>query len=346
MTPPSLEDFNHAALLRNSAVATQQRRRSSAVGIGGSGSGGIGGVGKLGLSAAVRQQLRQRDSIINRGRHQYGSGGNGGGSRAGSMGKMGGAGGGGGGGGGGGPIVSNSGRFSNRAGRERKRRSGNGSGAGVGVAGGSRLSALGQLGGAGGALVGRDTGVGAEAPGMMEQEERDDEVEGGREEALTDARPAAATSGLRIPLSMISNAGAKANFLAPSSQQQPSSLCPPPPPFGSTPSSPSKKFQTGFSGSSGMYGLGSSGFRDDDHFFMGPGKARRPVSVESSPTRFSSMCGTHESVIGAAAAGAERAGAWKTGEVSPVSPGVPPLPRKSEERKTRESSVVGNEAFL
>lgn len=195
-------------------------------------------------------------------------------------------------------------------------------------------------------MVGRDTGVGAEAPGMMEQEERDDEVEGGREEALTDARPAAATSGLRIPLSMISNAGAKANFLAPSSQQQPSSLCPPPPPFGSTPSSPSKKFQTGSSGSSGIYGLGSSGFRDDDHFFMGPGKARRPVSVESSPTRFSSMRGTHESVIGAAAAGAERAGAWKTGEVSPVSPGVPPLPRKSEERKTRESSVVGNEAFL
>lgn len=348
MTPPSLEDFNHAALLRNSAVATQQRRRSSAAGMGGGGGGGgiggIGGrgVGKLGLSAAVRQQLRQRDSIINRGRHQYGSGG----SRTGSVGKMGGVGGGGGGGGGGGPIVSNSGRFSNRAGRERKRRSGNGSGAGVGVgvAGGSRLSgALGQQQQreAGEALlVGRDTGVGAEAPGMMEQQERDDEV--------TSAHPAAA-SGLRIPLSMISNAGAKANFLAPSSQQQqqqPPSLCPPPPPFGSTPSSPSKKLQAGSSGSSGMYGLGSSGFRDDDHFFMGPGKARRPVSVESSPTRFSSMRGTRESVIGAAAAGAERAGAWKTGEVTPVSPGVPPLPEKSEERKTRESSVVGNEAFL
>lgn len=342
MTPPSLEDFNHAALLRNSAVATQQRRRSSATGIG----GGVG-VGKLGLSAAVRQQLRQRDSIINRGRHQYGSGG---GSRAGSMGKMGGAGGGGGSGGGGGPTVSNSGRFSNRAGRERKRRSGNGSGAGVA---GSRLSALGQqrevgeeTGGA--ALVGRDTGVGAEAPEM--ERERDDEVEGGRE-TVTSAHPtAAAASGLRIPLSMISNAGAKANFLAPSSQQQqqqpPSLFPPPPPPFGSSPSSPSKKFQAESSGTSGMYGLGSSGFRDDDHFFMGSGKARRPVSVESSPTRFSSMRGTHESVIGAAAAGAERAGAWKTGEVSPVSPGVPPLPRKSEERKTRESSVVGNEAFL
>ncbi|KAF9637230.1 Dystroglycan-type cadherin-like protein [Lasiodiplodia theobromae] len=124
----------------------------------------------------------------------------------------------------------------------------------------------------------------------------------------TQQRRRSSAAGIGIGGGGSGKIGGVANFLAPSSQQQPSSLCPPPPPFGSTPSSPSKKFQTGSSGSSGIYGLGSSGFRDDDHFFMGPGKARRPVSVESSPTRFSSMRGTHESVIGAAAAGAERAG--------------------------------------
>ncbi|KAL1639808.1 polarity establishment/cellular polarization [Diplodia intermedia] len=360
------DDLNQAAaLLRGSGRASQQRRNSSIFGDGGGGS-----VAKGGLSAAVRQQLRQRDSIINRGRHQMAVTGTG----IGMLGK------------------SASGRFSNRAGsresggigggggrrekrdrekerRERRRRSGNGSGAGVGPGAGSRFGFMDRQRREGkeAAAMGGDTGVGAEAPGTMEEQQQQEEEE--EEEWMATTAPtspshAPVVADSRIPLSTISSVGAKSNFLAPSSSRrqqqqhhhhQPPSVLPPPPPSPSSSSSPSKTKNhhyhhhhhqthlrpppaTADPTTSNIHGLGSSALGDDDRIFFVPeGKARRPVSVESSPTRFSSMRGQRMMLGGSSE---------NVALSSPPPP--PPIPSKSEERgtKTRESSVAGNEAFL
>lgn len=265
-------------------------------------------------------------------------------------------------GGGGGGVGRREKRDRERSER-RRRRSGNGSGAGP------RFSVLDQQRQEreAAAVMGRDTGVGAEAPWMKEdEEERGTTTSSQQPPPPPPPHTAAAgsnTSGLRIPLSMISNVGAKTNVLSPFSShqqyQQPPSLLPPLPPSPSShtysspsslSSSPSKKKKhprthlhpisaaDPTNNPGGMYGLGSSALGDDDRIFFVPeGRARRPVSVESSPTRFTSVRG-----------GIVRENA--TGGVS--SPPPPPIPRKSDERgtgtgtKTRESSVAGNEAFL
>ncbi|OJD33558.1 transmembrane glycoprotein [Diplodia corticola] len=419
------DDLNQAAsvLLRNSAIASQQRRSSHSHshshshgndaftgGSGAGGSSGGGGVTKSGLSAAVRQQLMQRNSIINRGRHHHaamasgglGSKSGGGGGRFGSSRAVSRESGGGGGGGGG--LGGRREKEAQR--RERRRRSGNGSGAGAGAGAGSRFSreldrqrqrGREEAVATAAAVVGRDTGVGAEAPG---EEEDDGE--------MRDPTNTGGAGGLRIPLSMISNVGAKTNFLLaapppPPPPPPPSSSAshrqsllplspPPPPPSGSPssssslPSSPRKKQQqqqqqqqqsqhthhhlrppttTTTTNSGGMYGLGSSALGDDDRiFFVGDEgiKARRPVSVEGRPTRYSSVRGGISSYVQDENENnyedddekmQRSAGMWKTMAVStpssPPPPPPPPIPEKSEERsgaKTRESSVVGNEAFL
>ncbi|KAK7720161.1 hypothetical protein SLS57_005567 [Botryosphaeria dothidea] len=244
---PSIDDLNHAALLRNSALASQQRRGSQ-----------HGGDAKA-LSAAVRQQLRQRDSIINRGRHS---------GRASSGGSA--------------------GRFSNKTNRGSEDR------------GKKRWSVLDAA-----------------------SQEQDDEESKREGPAATAAAAAAATgTGLRVPLSMISNVGNKTNFLAP------------------PPSPDHPKSGHGRSGSTvlpGGIGLGNSGIREEEAVrLVGEGKAKRPVSVEGT-NRWSSLRGTRET-----AAGAEREGAWKMGDVLRSSPG----PKSSRPGTARESSVLGNEAFL
>ncbi|GME49521.1 Dystroglycan-type cadherin-like protein [Neofusicoccum parvum] len=263
---PSLDDLNHAALLRNSALASQQRRASR-----------DGGGGK-GLSTVVQQQLHQRDSIINRGRHI------------------------------------GVGRSASGAGGQQQQQQPP-----------TRLGARAEWGTATGGKAGgkskRWSVLDAEKDAVGGAEEEREEGEGGG---------VAGGAGLRIPLSMISNVGNNANLLAPDADGRP------------------RTHAHGHSASAGGalllpsgIGLGNSGIREEEAVRLGEAKAKRPVSVEGT-NRYSSLRGLRET---AGAAGLERAGGWKTGEVSSPSPRRP-AGAKRPGTAERESSVLGNEAFL
>ncbi|EOD52673.1 hypothetical protein UCRNP2_543 [Neofusicoccum parvum UCRNP2] len=129
---------------------------------------------------------------------------------------------------------------------------------------------------------------------------------------------------------MISNVGNNAKLLAPDADGRP------------------RTHAHGHSASAGGalllpsgIGLGNSGIREEEAVRLGEAKAKRPVSVEGM-NRYSSLRGLRET---AGAAGLERAGGWKTGEVSSPSPRRP-AGAKRPGTAERESSVLGNEAFL
>lgn len=264
---PSLDDLNQAVLLRNSALASQQRRASR-----------DGGGGK-GLSAVVQQQLHQGDSIINRGRHI------------------------------------GVGRSASGAGGQQPQPP-------------TRLGARAEWGTATGGKAGgkskRWSVLDAERDTVGGAEEEREEGEGG-------GGGVAGGAGLRIPLSMISNVGNNANLVAPDADGRP------------------RAHAHGHSASTGGgllllpsgVGLGNSGIREEEAVRLGEARAKRPVSVEGT-NRYSSLRGLRET---AGAAGLERAGGWKTGEVSSPSPRRP-AGAKRPGTAERESSVLGNEAFL
>lgn len=224
------------------------------------------------LSPAVRAQLRQRDSIINRGRQ----------------------------------VMPGSSSSSSAAGA----RTGSSAAAGR-YSSSNRGSWRGD----------NDTENGRKGKrkrfSVLDVEEKRKEGEGGDAGVGAEAGGGVGGGSLRVPLGLIgnnNNNNNNSNLLAPSS------LSP-----------------GGFGGGGGGMGLGNSGFGDKEAVRLGEGpKARRPVSVEGT-NRWSSLRGMRET-----AAGAER------GEVAAASPVRPATAggTGSQAQTQRESSVLGNEAFL